>query len=109
MSNVKGLTVNSPFVDLVGDIPVSMLLGYIHDTWLVYANLYKNSSPPLQKRKEPQLTQALAAYLRERQDAGEQPFIGDFFGELTDFVLDKSSGLPKPIARTDIEWRLHGV
>jgi len=44
-----------------------------------------------------------------RQNVGEQPFVGDFFGELSDFVLDKDSGLPKCIARTDIEWRLYGV
>jgi hypothetical protein len=109
MSKVKGLGVDSPFIDLVGDFPISDLLGYVHESWLTYADLYKNSAPSFQKRKEPQLTQALAAHLRQRQDAGEQPFAGDFFGELADYVLDKSSGLPKCIARTDIEWRLHGV
>jgi hypothetical protein len=109
MSDVKGLTANSPFIDLVGDLPISALLGYIHESWLTYAEQYGGSSPSFQKRREPQLTQALAAYLRQRQDAGEQPFMGDFFGELADYVLDKSSGLPKCIRRTDIEWRLHGV
>jgi hypothetical protein len=108
MSNVKGLTANSPFIDLVGDIPIQTLLGYVHESWLGYAEQYSGLSPSFQKRKEPQLTQALAAYLRKRQDAGEQPFAGDFFGELADYVLDKS-GLPKCIRRTDIEWRLHGV
>jgi hypothetical protein len=109
MSNVRGLSANSPFVDLVGDLPVSALLGYVHASWLAYADLYKKSTPSFQKRTEPQLTQALAAHLRQRQDAGQQPFIGDFYGELADYVLDKSTGLPKCIARTDIEWRLHGV
>jgi len=109
MSDVKGLTADSPFVDLFGELPISMLLGYVHQSWLAYARLYKSSSPPLQKRTEPQLTQALAAYLRGRQDAGEQPFAGDFFGELAEYVLDETSGLPKCIARTDIEWRLYGV
>jgi hypothetical protein len=109
MSNVKGLTANSPFIDLLGDLPISTLLGYVHASWLAYAEQYGGSIPSFQKRKEPQLTQALAAHLRQRQDFGEQPFIGDFFGELADYVLDKSSGLPKCIARTDIEWRLHGV
>src|SRR3954468_24724514 len=108
MSNVKGLTTNSPFIDLVGDLPIPTLLGYVHESWLAYAEQYSGLSPSFQKRKEPQLTQALAAHLRQRQDAGEQPFVGDFFGELADYVLDKS-GLPKCIARTDIEWRLHGV
>ena len=70
---------------------------------------YSGSRPSFQKRREPQLTQALAAHLRQRQDAGEQPFVGDFFGELADYVLDKTSGLPKCIRRTDIEWWLHGV
>lgn len=109
MSNVRGLTANSPFVELVGDLPISVLLGYVHQSWLAYAEQYSGSSPSFQKRKEPQFTQALAAHLRQRQDAGEQPFVGDFFGELADYVLDRSSGLPKCIARTDIEWRLHGV
>lgn len=63
----------------------------------------------IQNRTEPQLTQALAAHLRERQVAGEQPFAGDFYGELSEYVLDKKTGLPRCIARTDIEWRLHGV
>ncbi len=109
MSQVKGLTADSPFVDLLGDLPISVLLAYVHESWLAYANLYKGSQPPLQKRTEPQLTQALAAHLRERQDAGEQPFAGDFYGELSEYVIDKVSGLPKCIARTDIEWRLYGV
>jgi hypothetical protein len=109
MSNVRGLSAKSPFVDLVGDLPVAALLSYVHASWLAYADLYKKSTPPFQKRTEPQLTQALAAHLRQRQDAGEQPFAGDFYGELADYVLDKSTGLPKCIARTDIEWRLHGV
>ena len=109
MSDVKGLTADSPFVDLFGDLPVSVLLGYVHESWLAYANLYKDSQPPLQKRTEPQLTQALAAYLRGKQDLGEQPFVGDFYGELSEYVLDQVSGLPKCIARTDIEWRLYGV
>jgi hypothetical protein len=109
MTNVWGLGVDSPFVDLVGDLPISVLLGYVHESWLAYAKVYKDSAPSFQKRTEPQLTQALAAHLRQRQDAGEQPFAGDFFGELADYVLDKSTGLPKCIARTDIEWRLHGV
>jgi hypothetical protein len=108
MSDVKGLTVDSPFVDLVGDPPISTLLEYVHETWLEYANTYKNLAPSFQKRREPQLTQALAAHLRVRQDAGQQPISGDFFGELAEYVLD-SSGLPKCIARTDIEWRLYGV
>lgn len=69
----------------------------------------EESKPPLQKRTEPQLTQALAVHLRERQSAGEQPFVGDFYGELSEYVLDKATGLLKYIARTDIEWRLHGV
>jgi len=109
MSEVKGLTADSPFVDLFGDLPVSALLAYVHQSWLAYADIYKSSKPPLQKRTEPQLTQALAAHLRERQDAGEQPFAGDFYGELSEYVLDKVSGLPKCTARTDIEWRLYGV
>ncbi len=109
MSDVKGLTADSPFVDLFGDLPVSALLAYVHESWLAYAHLYKDSAPPLEKRTEPQLTQALAAHLRERQDAGEQPFAGDFYGELSEYILDKVSGLPKCIARTDIEWRLYGV
>jgi hypothetical protein len=109
MSDIKGLTVDSPFVDLFGDLPVSALLAYVHETWLAYADLYKESKPSLQKRTEPQLTQALAAHLRERQLADEQPFMGDFYGELAEYVLDKVTGLPKCIARTDIEWRLHGV
>lgn len=109
MSNVRGLSANSPFVDLVGDLPVSALLGYVHASWLTYADLYKKSTPSFQKRTEPQLTQALAAHLRQRQDAGEQPFAGDFYGELAEYVLDNSTGLPKCIARTDIEWRLHGI
>jgi hypothetical protein len=109
MSEVKGLTADSPFVDLFGDLPISTLLAYVHESWLGYANLYRNSSPPLQKRTEPQLTQALAAHLRERQDAGEQAFPGDFFGELSEYILDRGTGLPKCIARTDIEWRLYGV
>jgi hypothetical protein len=109
MSDVKGLTASSPFIDLVGNLPISALLGYVHESWLTYAEEYRGSAPSFQKRKEPQLTQALAAYLRQRQDAGEQPFVGDFFGELADYALDNSSGLPKCIRRTDIEWRLHGV
>jgi hypothetical protein len=109
MSSVRGLSVDSPFVELVGDPPIAALLTYIHESWLAYADLYKNAPPSFQKRREPQLTQALAAHLRQRQDASEQPFPGDFFGELADYVLDKSTGLPKCIARTDIEWRLHGV
>ncbi len=109
MSDIKGLTADSPFIDLFGDLPISALLAYVHELWLAYADIYKGSKPPLQKRTEPQLTQALAAYLRERQDAGEQPFVGDFYGELSEYVLDKMSGLPKCIARTDIEWRLYGV
>lgn len=109
MTNVRGLGGDSPFIDLVGDLPISALLGYVHKSWLAYADLYKNSAPSFQKRTEPQLTQALAAHLRQRQDAGLQPFVGDFFGELADYVLDKATGLPKCIARTDIEWRLHGV
>jgi hypothetical protein len=109
MSDVKGLTADSPFVDLFGDLPASSLLAYVHETWLAYANQYKGTKPPLQKRTETQLTKALAAHLRERQSAGEQPFIGDFYGELSEFILDKTTGLPKCIGRTDIEWRLHGV
>ena len=109
MTNVRGLLVDSPFVDLVGDLPISALLGYVHESWLAYANAYKGLPPSFQRRTEPQLTQALAAHLRQRQDAGHQPFAGDFFGELAEYVLDKSTGLPKCIARTDIEWRLHGV
>jgi hypothetical protein len=109
MSDVKGLTADSPFADLFGELPISALLSYVHDSWLAYTDLYKSAKPPLQKRTEPQLTQALAAHLRERQDAGEQLFAGDFFGELSEYILDKVSGLPKCIARTDIEWRLYGV
>jgi hypothetical protein len=109
MSDVRGLTADSPFVDLFGDLPISALLAYVHETWLAYADLYKSAKPPLQKRTEPQLTQALAAHLRERQVTGEQPFAGDFYGELSEYILDKTTGLPKCIARTDIEWRLHGV
>lgn len=109
MSSVRGLSSDSPFVELVGEPPITALLTYIHASWLAYADLYKGAQPSFQKRKEPQLTQALAAHLRQRQDAGEQPFPGDFFGELADYILDKSTGLPKCVARTDIEWRLHGV
>ena len=109
MSDIKGLTADSPFVNLFGDLPITALLAYVHESWLAYADLYKNSAPPLQKRTEPQLTQALAAYLREKQDEGSQPFVGDFYGELSEYVLDKVSGLPKCVARTDIEWRLYGV
>ncbi len=109
MSDVKGLTIDSPFVELFGELPISALLAYVHESWLAYADIYKQSEPSLQKRTEPQLTQALAAHLRERQDAGEQPFAGNFYGELSEYVLDKVSGLPKCIARTDIEWRLFGV
>jgi hypothetical protein len=109
MSNVRGLSVDSPFVDLVGDPPIAALLTYIYGSWLAYADFYKNAAPSFQRRKEPQLTQALAAHLRQRQDAGEQPFAGDFFGELADYILDTTTGLPKCVARTDIEWRLHGV
>jgi hypothetical protein len=109
MTDVKVLGVDSPFVDLFGEPPISMLLTHVYQSWLGYANRYKNASPPLQSRTEPQLTQALAAHLRGRQDAGERPFIGDFFGELSEYILDKATGLPKCIARTDIEWRLYGV
>jgi hypothetical protein len=109
MTNVTGLSVDSPFIDLVGDLPISVLLSYLHEAWLAYTDLYKNSGPSFQKRTEPQLTQALAAHLRYQQDTGLQPFAGDFFGELADYVLDKTTGLPKCIARTDIEWRLYGV
>jgi hypothetical protein len=109
MSDVKVLGIDSPFANLFGTPPISALLAYVHQSWLGYSNLYKNSLPPLQKRTEPQLTQALAAHLRERQDAGEQPFAGDFFGELSEYILDKVTGLPRCIARTDIEWRLYGM
>jgi hypothetical protein len=109
MSDITGLTVDSPFVDLFGELPISALLAYVHESWLAYANLYKEADPPLQNRTEPQLTQALAAYLRERQEAGEQPIAGDFYGELSEFVLDQATGLPICIARTDIEWRLFGL
>lgn len=109
MSYVRGLSGDSPFVDLFGDLPISALLAYVHGSWLAYADIYRHSEPSFQKRTEPQLTQALAAYLRRRQDAGEQPFAGDFFGELADYILDGTTGLPKCIARTDIEWRLYGM
>lgn len=109
MSRVRGLKPNSPFADLLGEPPTSKLLAYVHDSWLQYVKRFQGASPPLQKRREPQLSQGLAAYLRQRQDDGEQPFAGDFFGELSAFVLDQKSGLPKCIARTDIEWRLYGT
>lgn len=109
MSSVRGLKPNSPFTDLLGEPPISNLLSYVHDSWLRYTKRFQGSAPPFQKRREPQLSQGLAAYLRQRQDAGQQPFAGDFFGELSAFVLDPKSGLPKCIARTDIEWRLYGT
>lgn len=109
MSNVRGLKPNSPFADLLGEPPVSTLLAYIHESWLRYVQRFQGAAPPFQERREPQLSQGLAAYLRQRQDAGEQPFAGDFFGELSAFILDQKSGLPKCIARTDIEWRLYGA
>jgi hypothetical protein len=108
MSDVKGLDADSPFVSLLGDLPIPILLKYVHDAWHAYATTYKDSSPSFQRRKEPQLTNALAAYLRQIQGEGHQPFRGDFFGELSDYILD-GAGLPKCIARTDIEWRLYGV
>ncbi len=107
MSKVKGISADSPFVHLLGDLSMPEMLGYVHKAWQAYAEAYKDSAPPLQKRSEPELTQALAAYLRGRQEAGEQAFPGDFHGELSEFILDKN-GLPKCIARTDIEWRLFG-
>lgn len=109
MTDVKGLTTDSPFADLVGEPPVAALLTYVHNTWVSYVGTYKGANPSFQKRNEPQLTKALGAYLRQRHDAGEQPFVGDFHAELSEYVLDPKSGLPKCIARTDIEWRLYGV
>jgi hypothetical protein len=109
MTDVRGLNADSPFVSLLGDPPIPTLLAYVHQSWLNYVGCYKDALPSFQKRTEPQLTQALAAYLRQRQDRREQPFAGDFFGELSDYVLDTSTGLPKCMARTDIEWRLYGI
>ena len=108
MTDVQGLSSDSEFVGLLGDVPASTILAYVHSAWLGYAETFKDASPPLQKRKEPQLTQALGAHLRKRQDDGEQPFAGDFYAELSQYVLD-GNGLPKCVARTDIEWRLFGV
>jgi hypothetical protein len=108
MTDVRGLKADSPFASLFGDLSTSTLLKYVYESWHAYADAYKDSVPPLQKRTEPQLTQALAAFLRQRQDAAQQPFPGDFFGELAEYILDKS-GLPKCTKRTDIEWRLYGV
>lgn len=109
MSDVKLLSTDSGFFDLLGDLPVSTLLAYVYESWVGYAGHHTSSLPALQRRTEPQLTQALAAFLRQRQDAGEQPFAGDFFGELSEFTLDKVTGLPKCVSRTDIEWRLYGL
>jgi hypothetical protein len=108
MSYVTGLSGDSPFVELVGDIPVSTLLGYVHDSWLAFATVYMARPPSFQKRNEPQLTHALAVHLRQRQDNGEQPFAGEFLAEVTYWDLDVN-GLPKCTARTDIEWRLYGA
>lgn len=109
MTDVRGLTADSPFIELVGEPPVTALLSYVHASWAAYSQAYNTAEPPFQKRSEPALTRALGAYLRQRQDAGEQPFAGDFHAELSEFVLDEKSGLPKCIARTDIEWRLYGM
>jgi hypothetical protein len=91
---------------LIGDLPINVL-GYVHSSWLDYLNLYRALGPPFQRRREPQLTQALGAYLREREDQGFQPVAGQFFAESNEFILT-AEGLPKAIARTDIEWRLYG-
>ena len=107
MSDVKGLSADSPFIELLGDLPAASLLSYVHGSWAAYATSYKNATPPLHKRTEPQLTKALAAYLRQQQDAGNQPIPGHFFAELSDYILDED-GLPVCIGRTDIEWRLYG-
>lgn len=108
MTDVAGLNADSPFVSLIGDLPVPTLLAHVHESWLAYAAKFQGLPPSFQKRSEPQLTQALGAYLRARQDSGDQPFPGDFFAELSDYVLN-SNGLPKCVRRTDIEWRLYGV
>lgn len=108
MSEVRGLKAGSPFTKFLGDLPTSALSEYVYNSWLTFQEKYKNSKPSFQKRSETQLTQALSAFLRQQQDKSLQPFGGDFFGELSEFVLD-DAGLPKCIARTDIEWRLHGV
>jgi hypothetical protein len=108
MSEVRGLSSSSPFVRLVGDPDVAALLTYVHGSWSDYVTLFRVSSPPFQQRSETQLTQALAAHLRRKQDAGQQQLPGHFFGELSQYDLDDVSGLPKCVARTDIEWRLYG-
>lgn len=108
MTDVHGLSSDSEFIGLIGDVPAPAILGYVYNSWLGYAEMFKDASPSLQKRKETQLTEALGAHLRKRQDDGEQPFAGDFYAELSQFVLD-ANGLPKCVARTDIEWRLFGV
>jgi len=109
MTDVLGLSADSEFVGLLGDIPAPTVLAYVHESWMAYAEAFKNASPPFQKRNEPQLTQALGAYLRKRLDDGEQPFAGDFYAELSHYVFEEKTGLPKCVARTDIEWRLFGV
>lgn len=109
MTEVRGLAGDSPFLKLLGDIPVAAVLGHVHTAWQSFSNTYLHAEPPLSTRTEPQLTQGLGAYLKKLQDQGGQPFQGDFYTELTEFDLDIQSGMPKQLSRTDIEWRLYGV
>jgi hypothetical protein len=108
MTETFGLKPSSDWVKLVKLPPTDQILEYIHSKWHEYAAKYSAIGPSFQHRDEPTLTKGLAAYLADQSEIGNQPFDGDFFGELSHFDL-KPDGTTQCTRRTDIEWRLYSA
>jgi hypothetical protein len=107
LTPLYGLTSGSNWTRLVRRPPASSILGYLVKQWAAYSNEFSGKGTPLSTRTEPELTEALAAFLTREQEAGLQPFDGEFYGELTRFEL-APNGTRIRTGRTDIEWRLFG-
>lgn len=102
-----GSAEDTPWAYVVRRAPASAILGYLLACWQDYEQHYSGIGVPLAARTEPQLTEALGAYLLQRQETGDQPFDGEFYAELNRVDL-APDGKRIVVSRSDIEWRLYG-
>lgn len=107
MSNIIGADDKSVWTRVIRRPETHVVVTYVLERWLKYSSKFGGYSPPLFERDEPTLTEGLAAFLAQEFELGQQPFDGDFFGELRHYDL-QPDGKALCVGRTDIEWRLFG-
>jgi hypothetical protein len=107
MSHTIGLHSSSSWTQIVRRPASGIIIRYIVTKWIEYVARFEALGEPLHERDEPTLTKGLSAFLAHSYEVGQQPFDGDFFGELSRYDL-APDGTAVCNGRTDLEWRLYG-